>query len=312
MKVENVLISIIVPIYNMEKYIGKCIESVLSQTYQEFELILIDDGSKDKSLLICKEYAAKDKRIHVMTKQNGGVSSARNMGLSICNGSWIMFIDPDDYVEQSMLESLLSETDENTDIVSCCCQSEKNHVREKVSFFDNDILFDDDMYKNDKFMLAGKYLISSKKSLYLELLDSNYDIKNHGKKKRVTAIGVPWGKLYRTSVLKKEGILFDPDLTRMQDNIFNMFVFEKARRIKYIDDPLYIYNTEHIAGTKTTFDRYITDYYGKLLKVRYEFCRSRKLLSDEAIYSGVCAEIVLLSNLGQFTRNYTQTTKRGC
>ena len=98
-------ISVIVPVYNTEKYLRRCIDSVLAQTYQDFELLLIDDGSKDSSGAICDEYAAQDARVKVFHKENGGVSSARNVGLDNARGEWITFVDSDDYIEENFLKS---------------------------------------------------------------------------------------------------------------------------------------------------------------------------------------------------------------
>lgn len=96
------MISVIVPVYNVERYLARCIESILSQTYTDFELLLIDDGSKDKSGSICDEYALKDSRIRVFHKPNGGVSSARNVGLDNARGQWVAFCDSDDWLDKSM------------------------------------------------------------------------------------------------------------------------------------------------------------------------------------------------------------------
>lgn len=98
-------ISVIVPVYNTEQYLHRCIDSVLAQTYQDFELLLIDDGSKDSSGAICDEYAVGDSRVKVFHKENGGVSSARNVGLDHARGEWITFVDSDDYIEENFLKS---------------------------------------------------------------------------------------------------------------------------------------------------------------------------------------------------------------
>ena len=100
------LVSIIVPVYNVEPYLEKCINSILNQTYKDFELILVDDGSPDNCPAICDEYAKKDSRITVIHKQNGGVSSARNEGIKIAKGEFIWFVDSDDYIETNALEIL--------------------------------------------------------------------------------------------------------------------------------------------------------------------------------------------------------------
>lgn len=111
-------ISVIVPVYNAEKYLHRCIDSILAQTFTDFELLLINDGSKDSSGDICDEYAVKDSRVRVFHKPNGGVSSARNLGLDNVNGEWISFVDADDWIEPQMLELLLSKAKEtNADIV---------------------------------------------------------------------------------------------------------------------------------------------------------------------------------------------------
>ena len=98
-------ISVIIPVYNTEKFLHRCIDSVLAQTYTDFELLLIDDGSKDSSGTICDEYAEKDSRVRVFHKENGGVSSARNLGLDNAQGEWVTFVDSDDYIEENFLKS---------------------------------------------------------------------------------------------------------------------------------------------------------------------------------------------------------------
>jgi len=100
------MISIIVPVYNMQEKLGKCVKSVIAQTYTDWELLLIDDGSSDDSFGLCGAYAEKDKRIRAFHKKNGGVSSARNFGLDICRGEYVTFIDPDDYVDADYLDVL--------------------------------------------------------------------------------------------------------------------------------------------------------------------------------------------------------------
>lgn len=99
-------ISVIVPIYNVEKYIEKCINSIINQTYKDLEIILVDDGSTDSSGKICDEYAKKDKRIKVIHKKNGGVSSSRNIALTIANGDYITWIDSDDWIEKDTYSKL--------------------------------------------------------------------------------------------------------------------------------------------------------------------------------------------------------------
>jgi len=114
------LLSIIVPIYNVEQYVDKCIQSILNQTYQNLEIILVDDGATDRSGSIADSYAAKDKRIKVFHKENGGLSDARNYGLDHVTGDYILFVDSDDFIENTMCERLFAVANStNADIVSC-------------------------------------------------------------------------------------------------------------------------------------------------------------------------------------------------
>lgn len=117
---SNIDISIIVPIYNVEKYLPKCIDSILNQTFKNFELILVNDGSPDRCGAICDSYAALDSRIVVIHKENGGVSSARNAGLDTARGNYIGFVDPDDYIDPEMYSTLFNLCkDRNADISVC-------------------------------------------------------------------------------------------------------------------------------------------------------------------------------------------------
>ncbi|MBQ7882921.1 MAG: glycosyltransferase, partial [Phascolarctobacterium sp.] len=112
-------LSIIVPVYKVEQYIHKCVDSILNQSFTDFELILVDDGSPDNCGKICDEYAAKDKRVRVIHKENGGVSQARNLGIDEAKGEYISFIDPDDWVDLDMYEKLFSFVDQNELDVAC-------------------------------------------------------------------------------------------------------------------------------------------------------------------------------------------------
>ena len=136
-------ISIIVPVYNMEEFLEACINSILCQTYEDYELILIDDGSKDRSLEICNEYAKKDSRIIVLHKENGGQGSARNMGLDNCCGEYICFVDSDDKVTSNYLELLVYNAEKYDADISCARMYYKAdmsdvYVSEDVAMYTNE------------------------------------------------------------------------------------------------------------------------------------------------------------------------------
>lgn len=108
MELDKNKVSVVIPIYNTQKYLDKCIQSVISQSYKNLEIILVNDGSPDNALNICKEYEKKDNRIIVVDKENGGLSSARNAGLNICTGQYVMFLDSDDFLETDAIQTLLN------------------------------------------------------------------------------------------------------------------------------------------------------------------------------------------------------------
>lgn len=114
------LVSVIVPIYKVEKYLNKCVDSIINQSYKNLEIILVDDGSPDKCGEICDKYVEKDSRVKVIHKQNGGLSDARNAGIDIAKGDYLLFVDSDDWINKYMIENLvLFATDKNLDIVEC-------------------------------------------------------------------------------------------------------------------------------------------------------------------------------------------------
>ena len=120
MKEKKDLISVVIPVYNTEKYLKECIDSVINQSYNNLEIILVDDGSTDNSLEICNKYADMDKRIKVIHKNNGGLSDARNVGIENANGKYITFVDSDDFIENDMYELLYNDVCENNAEIAGC------------------------------------------------------------------------------------------------------------------------------------------------------------------------------------------------
>lgn len=166
------LVSIIVPIYNVEKYLNKCIDSILNQTYKNLEIILVDDNSPDNCPKICDEYAKQDTRIKVIHKENGGLSSARNAGLDICTGEYIAFVDSDDYVEKDYILDLYKTIkDSNADISVCGFN--------KIDLYTNKII--------------GVY--QDKKFLYDDTTKFEFLFRDD----HVTSV-VAWNKLYRKEI----------------------------------------------------------------------------------------------------------------
>lgn len=223
------LVSIIIPVYNAENYLEKCINSIIKQTYKKIEILIVNDGSTDKSWELCTRIEEKDNRIKAYSKRNGGVSTARNYGLNKCSGKWVMFVDPDDYLSKRMVASLVEKIKPSDDIIASSCVSfHDNKDAKKICFFSESREF------------ASK---TSKEELFKQLLVPEY---GQNKKIATTAIGVPWGKIYRKEFIDKYNLRFDPKLKRMQDNLFNMYAFYYARKIVYLNEPLYFYRYEHM------------------------------------------------------------------
>ena len=203
-------ISIIVPVYKVEEYIKRSVESVLSQTYKDWELLLIDDGSPDMSGAMCDEYAAKDERIHVFHKENGGVSSARNKGLDNATGGWVTFLDSDDYIEIGTLQSLINavETYPMADMV------------------DYPIL-------RDAGSKEGEKLDSVEKTTVIP------NVRDIDRYWFLTPRFESCGRLYKRE--KLDGIRFNPRLKIGEDTVFFMHYLMRCTTIVAIPDGLYAY-----------------------------------------------------------------------
>ena len=203
------LISVIVPVYNVEEYLEKCLLSIINQTYQNLEIILIDDGSTDSSGIICEQYKEKDKRIKVIHKENGGLSSARNIGVEQASGTWVAFVDSDDYIEVTMYEILLKLAIENkADIALAHFRSFDSNEIEACVDSDNIITFKE--HELLEVYILGDYHIS-------------------------TSV---WDRLYRKTLI--EEIIF-PKGKLHEDILYTIEAFYKCNKAVYIDHAYYYY-----------------------------------------------------------------------
>lgn len=198
MVIKEELISIIVPIYKVEQYLTKCIDSILEQTYTNLEIILVDDGSPDNCGKICDEYAKKDKRVIVLHNENKGVSASRNEGLDISKGKYITFIDADDYVSNNYVETL--------------------HKMIIANNADMAIIGNDEQYNGN--------IIKINKKLK-KMIGKVETIKNILEEKYITA--VCWGKIYRKELF--ENTRFDSNFTIGEDFKIMMSLLDKCQRI---------------------------------------------------------------------------------
>lgn len=218
MKNED-LISIIIPIYNVEKYLEECIESVISQTYRNLEIILVDDGSTDRCLEICKKYEKKDNRIKVIHQENAGVSVARNIGIDFSTGQYIGFVDSDDFIEKDMYEELYQDLNvEKADIAGCdyyiydTCKSTKSDILTKTK----------SVMKTEEALIKMNQL-------------------------RGFGVGV-WNKLYKRELFN--GIRF-PIGKRGEDWFIIYKIIEKSKKIVYNPIAKYYYRQREESYTKS-------------------------------------------------------------
>lgn len=288
------MVSVIVPIYNKEKELGRCIDSITNQTYSDLEIILVNDGSTDNSLTICNMYEKTDSRIEVINKENGGVSTARNSGLKKATGEWIMFVDPDDMLLTDCIERLIQGV-RDSDVIVSGYYSKDISNSSYDTIISNYITYDRFGYfKDDCFFLNNptdlRCVGNAKKDLYIRL----FNIYNNGT--RLVGIGVPWGRLIKASLLISHGIRYDEKLYRMQDYIFNMHVFYHAKCICYLNEPLYIYNSSHLGTISTQYDERSINYYASVLEQSYNFMVSTKMIIDDDIYNAYCVGVVDICN----------------
>ena len=222
------MLSVIIPVYNVENYLNECLDSVTSQTLDDMEIICIDDGSTDNSPDILKEYSKKDKRIKIITKENGGQATARNLGIKEAQGEYIAFVDSDDFIEPTMFEKLYTKSkDNNLDIAMC-----------KIATYDNQT---EEIKNNVWYYMLGVFR------------DFEKGIFNHKDTKEFTChIAVtPYNKIYKTTLLKENNILF-PEGLIFEDEKFFYDTYLRAKRVSIVDEFLYYYRINRKGSTVDT------------------------------------------------------------
>ena len=221
------MVSVIVPVYKVEKYLERCIKSIVNQTYKEIELIIVDDGSPDKCPEICDKWAEKDKRIKVIHKENGGLSDARNAGMQIASGEYMAFVDSDDWISPFYLEYLVkSIVDSKCDIVEC------DIIRTQGTGFEKQI---------DKKNIRNLNIFQTEEALK-ELIEDRHLHQ------------YVWNKLYKRTVIQK--IMFEKGKTN-EDEFWTYQVFGNAKCIGKLNIPLYYYfqRKSSIMGEKYSLKR---------------------------------------------------------
>ena len=213
------MVSVIIPVYNAEPYLARCLGSVLGSSYPDFELLLINDGSTDRSLEICTEYARRDSRIRLFSQENRGVSAARNRGLEECSGEWIVFVDADDVISIDFL-GLVAQAGDQDLLLFDFSETEGGLSRggqmpERLSY--------DREHRTE---ILGCVLVPR------QLAEGG-----------CTTLLSPCAKAYKRSIMDQYGIRFDPEIFHGEDRLFNLEYLLRAERCAYFRCPVYFYDT---------------------------------------------------------------------
>lgn len=231
----DIKFTIIVPIYKVEQYVRKCIESILAQTYRKFELILVDDGSPDNCPAICEEYAKKDARIRVIHKKNQGLVAARNTGVAAADGEYICYVDGDDWVAPTLLETILNKAISKyaPDMVVFSAVRQFANYQEEIPKAVPEGLYDKEQLEKK---IYPYMMYDSRKSFCTGLI-----------------FPVAWNKIYKTEILKK---YYCKD-TRIRMGEDNAFVFEclyRSNKVYFCEDILYFYNQLNTESMVHSYD----------------------------------------------------------
>ena len=240
-------LSIIIPAYNVEKYVGKAISSILSQDYKNLELLIVDDGSTDETAKIAKRYSANDVRAIVLSKQNGGLSDARNYGLERATGDYVLFIDSDDFIEPNTIGKLMKYSNDRA--LDVCIfgyyydiyEHEKTHTEKVV-------------------VEPGKIITRGSKRTKIA---------------NASMLGYAWNKLYDRQFLLINNIKFERGLSYIEDIIFNEQVYQHAKKVGFYDQPIYHYVQYGRTTLGKTYHKKIAQYDRRSIQA---FCNAMKVL----------------------------------
>ena len=280
------MISIIVPVYKAEIFLERCVNSILNQTYRDFELILVDDGSPDRSPQICDCFAETDKRVRVIHKENGGVSTARNAGLDAVRGDYIAFVDSDDFLEPNMYEKMMDKAmTHNCDVVMCDCVKD---------FSDHSSVYSHDIR-------GGFYNLEQlKREHYPHLLM----MENVEYPATISNVTLLW-----KSVLNTPDMRYQPGVRYSEDLLFGAKLLRRANSFYYMKaEPLYHYVMNPMSASHTYVPDKWNDFQLLHRMIRHEFA------SDEAFdfshQIDLCLLFFLYNTLGESNASNLSTKEK--
>ena len=235
-RIDHPKVSVVLPVYGAEKYLDQCLQSFIRQTLQEIEIILVDDGSKDRSGEICERFAQKDERIIVIHQENRGAAGARNTGLKKARGKWVTFADPDDYVEPDY-----------------CLAAYRNGERTGADI----VWFDGWREKETQAGVRSKDWVHADHSMQFTDRQNILNLQcavlfqHMSPYQKASSLAAPWDKLYRRTFLELNNLRFPESLRVLDDMVFNFMAFHKAVHISYLHRRLYHYCDHRLSITNS-------------------------------------------------------------
>ncbi len=276
---EKYKVSIVIPVYNIKNYIDRCLTSIISQTYSNIQIIIIDDGSIDGSSEICDKYSVLDDRIEVVHIENGGVGNARNIGIEKANGEYILFIDGDDYIENSYIETLINSIIENkSDLAIVDYYLQIGNKR-----------FSNSINTNEKILFDNKSALDNilNEDLYL---------------------GYLWNKLFKLKIIKDNNIRFDRRIRIWEDLLFCIEYIDCIKNVVYTRTPLYTYiqrDNSAVSAKNSTSD------YTKLYAMDKAYCIAFKYKGEflekiQDMYANTYISVYYeqISQMGSFDKTF--------
>lgn len=277
---DSPLISIVVPVYNAEKYLEQCLDSLIQQSYINIEIICIDDGSKDYSSEVVEEYMRRDNRVKLIKQENTGVSGTRNKGINYTQGEYIMFVDSDDWIDLNTCESALNSIIKNdADIVMWSYVSEREGEKNYKNIFPEETIFDVDMTR--KVLHRRLVGILGEELAHPEMADSLCPV---------------WGKLYKTNIIKNYDIQFvDLDeIGTYEDGLFNLEVFFYVKKVVYLKEHFYHYRRNNKNSITSKHNDNLYEQWQQLFNKMEKYIKEKQLSSDymDALYNRIALSIL--------------------
>lgn len=273
------LVSVIVPVYNTEAYLKECVDSIVNQTYQNLEIILVDDGATDGCPEICDEYVLEDRRVRVIHKENAGASKARESAILVAKGSYIMFVDSDDWLELDTIESCIEVAETNKD--ECVLFGYVKEYADKKIY---NPLFEKDI----------RYIGSeAENKIHRRLVGFRKEELQHPEK--IDNLSTLWGKLYKAEIAKKGRVISEREVGTSEDTLFNMYALEGCSSVSYINRCFYHYRKSNCQAMTM---QYKPELYEKWKKLYGYFEEYIYQLEKQELYQKVFLNRVACGMIG--------------